>query len=870
MNGSHAPGRSVFIISAGADLWVALDLASDISRCGGTALLDELVSSSARDSDRRNIESRLLGALDAADEILVLLTSTPGLLERRYLWLAIGWASARGIPIIGLLHGMTREELIAKSDFPTLITNNETFEYHDRESYLNRLKRLLDHPLEEPVHPRVLPGHFRLFVESLMPSKSEQTASPRIRSEGVYDVFLCYNSQDNEAVKEVGNQLRAQGLKPWLDEWELRPGRRWQPALERQIQSIRSAAVFIGESGIGPWQDMEQEAFLREFVKRLCPVIPVILSDCKETPQLPFYLSGLVWVDFRRREPNPLKQLIWGITGYREFVGSTLTTLREGESTEQGRILEISSQEGKARSDIDEVRLTHPEIQARADIDEIRRSLGDRSLREFNRLAEAILRRMGSREWEELESPPFEKGTVWEVTPPPLGLRLPRAARAVLFLRREEENDDRRTDLIELASQVDAVFLLIMDIVDIPSMKWQNNIRPYSIRFRPEDVVEMAHVRGDELAPWLGRFITKHVDSSVLVDLLPYKTEGPASLFIGRGGEIERMIGKMGTEPRGGIILGAHRSGKTSLLRKLGELLTDKKHLVVGPMTMSSETSFDDFLFDETMEVLGITPPSLRTPDSWASRLRDHRRHGSHVVFLLDEFDALLDDRGAEASGLDRQMRSLQYDDVAKFYLAGHGKLRRAIEREGGPFNNFAEEFVLKGLTESESLRLIQEPFKGLGLKVDDEKARRIYKGTAGVAVLIQGLCLQLLKEQLIRADRFEIDDSTFEKIERLPDYLSMVFSYYEYGLTWDLMSVVLIAALAGEVTRDLITAEFAQRGVSLDRTRLDDMLKFLVKFGVLNEYEIGCYGVLSDYFFHGIRGRDPRSLLEAKLKARE
>ena len=47
MNGSHAPRWSVFIISAGADLWVAYDLAADISRYGGTALLDELLSSSA-------------------------------------------------------------------------------------------------------------------------------------------------------------------------------------------------------------------------------------------------------------------------------------------------------------------------------------------------------------------------------------------------------------------------------------------------------------------------------------------------------------------------------------------------------------------------------------------------------------------------------------------------------------------------------------------------------------------------------------------------------------------------------------------------------------------------------------------------------
>jgi len=300
----HAPRWSVYISSAGVDLWMALDLAARITRCGATALLDETLSSSALDSDRRHIESRVLGALDAADEILVLLTNTPGLLERRFLWLVIGWASARGIPIVGLLHGMTREELSAKSDFPTLITNSGLFEYHDGESYLNRLRQRLKSSTGR---------------HSLKPGKSEQTATSKIRGEGVYDVFLCHNSQDKRAVKAIGEQLKAHGLKPWLDEWEVQPGQPWQLALEQQIQSIRSAAVFIGENGIGPWQVEEQAAYLREFVKRPCPVIPIILPDCKKTPQLPIFLSGFTWVDFRKQEPDPLKQLVWGITGYKEW-----------------------------------------------------------------------------------------------------------------------------------------------------------------------------------------------------------------------------------------------------------------------------------------------------------------------------------------------------------------------------------------------------------------------------------------------------------------------------------------------------------------------------------------------------------------------
>ena len=129
-----------------------------------------------------------------------------------------------------------------------------------------------------------------------------------------FDVFLCHNSADKAAVKEIGQALRDFGVVPWLDEWELRPGLPWQKELERQIPRIRSAAVFVGREGTGPWQDLEVDAFLREFVNRGCPVIPVILSDSVGTPDLPFFLKGMTWVDFRESSPDPMERLVWGIT----------------------------------------------------------------------------------------------------------------------------------------------------------------------------------------------------------------------------------------------------------------------------------------------------------------------------------------------------------------------------------------------------------------------------------------------------------------------------------------------------------------------------------------------------------------------------
>ena len=134
---------------------------------------------------------------------------------------------------------------------------------------------------------------------------------------GDFDVFLCHHGVDKLAVKRIGELLKERGILPWLDEWELRPGLPWQDILEEQLESIKAAAVFVGKEGIGPWQQRELSAFLREFANRRCPVIPVLLPEAPQQPKLPRFLKEMTWVDFRTREPEPLQRLVWGITGER-------------------------------------------------------------------------------------------------------------------------------------------------------------------------------------------------------------------------------------------------------------------------------------------------------------------------------------------------------------------------------------------------------------------------------------------------------------------------------------------------------------------------------------------------------------------------
>lgn len=131
-----------------------------------------------------------------------------------------------------------------------------------------------------------------------------------------FDIFLSHNSSDKPAVIALAKRLKAQGLKVWLDVWELRPGQCWLPELEKAIESINSVAILVGKDGFGPWHDIEMCACFEEFARRKSVVLPVLLPNCPEKPVLPLLLRSFTWVDLRDgKESEGFHRLMWGITG---------------------------------------------------------------------------------------------------------------------------------------------------------------------------------------------------------------------------------------------------------------------------------------------------------------------------------------------------------------------------------------------------------------------------------------------------------------------------------------------------------------------------------------------------------------------------
>lgn len=126
-------GWLVFVSHSGKDTWVARQIAREIGACGATAFLDEAEIDIGAD-----FEDDILSALDKADELVVLLT--PWALERSYVWAELGAAWGRRIPIVGLLLGLSVEDLQSRTSVPILLKRRDLLPLNDLDAYLRQLR----------------------------------------------------------------------------------------------------------------------------------------------------------------------------------------------------------------------------------------------------------------------------------------------------------------------------------------------------------------------------------------------------------------------------------------------------------------------------------------------------------------------------------------------------------------------------------------------------------------------------------------------------------------------------------------------------------------------------------------------------------
>ena len=102
--------------------------------------------------------------------------------------------------------------------------------------------------------------------------------------------FFSYAHQDAEFALRLAKDLRAGGAAVWIDRLDIKPGERWDQAIEDALAKCRQLILILSPSAVESTNVMDEVSLALEERKT---VLPVIYRNCK----IPFRLRRLQYVD---------------------------------------------------------------------------------------------------------------------------------------------------------------------------------------------------------------------------------------------------------------------------------------------------------------------------------------------------------------------------------------------------------------------------------------------------------------------------------------------------------------------------------------------------------------------------------------------
>ena len=96
-----------------------------------------------------------------------------------------------------------------------------------------------------------------------------------------YDVFLSHSSKDKTVVRAVAERLRSDGLRVWLDDWEIGPGDSIPAKIEDGLEHSRVLVLCMSVNAFGSeWAQLEAGTFrFRDPLNKERRFIPLRLDD---------------------------------------------------------------------------------------------------------------------------------------------------------------------------------------------------------------------------------------------------------------------------------------------------------------------------------------------------------------------------------------------------------------------------------------------------------------------------------------------------------------------------------------------------------------------------------------------------------------
>src|SRR5260370_6739593 len=96
-----------------------------------------------------------------------------------------------------------------------------------------------------------------------------------------FDVFLSHSSKDKAVVRPIAERLRKDGLRVWLDEWELKPGDSVPKKIDDGLEQSRVLVLCMSAQAFGSdWATLESQTFrFRDPLNKERRFIPLRLDD---------------------------------------------------------------------------------------------------------------------------------------------------------------------------------------------------------------------------------------------------------------------------------------------------------------------------------------------------------------------------------------------------------------------------------------------------------------------------------------------------------------------------------------------------------------------------------------------------------------
>jgi len=148
-----------------------------------------------------------------------------------------------------------------------------------------------------------------------------------------YDVLISHSSKDKQAVRELAERLRDDGLRVWLDEWEIKPGDPISIKVERGLEQSRALILVMSANAFASeWVTLERHTVMfRDPTNAQRRFIPLQLDDAEIVDTL----KQFAYVDWRGKSDQEYAKLLAGCRGS----AVEDSEVAEEEETTSGKVL---------------------------------------------------------------------------------------------------------------------------------------------------------------------------------------------------------------------------------------------------------------------------------------------------------------------------------------------------------------------------------------------------------------------------------------------------------------------------------------------------------------------------------------------------